>query len=138
MAELNRTGGCLCGAVRYRLVGPVRDVLACHCHSCRRGSGHYVAATAVPRAQLRVQGEPRWFLVGPHARRGFCANCGSFLFWDDPRRSTIGILAGTLDAPTGLSLRAHIFTAEKGDYYDIPEQVPQHPEFEPHGHERSA
>lgn len=119
MAEAVRTGGCLCGALRYEVRGPMREVVACHCESCRRGSGHYVAATAAPREQVRISGTARWFMVGRHARRGFCANCGAFLFWDDPRREVLSILAGSLDQPTGLRLERHIFSAEKSDYYEL-------------------
>ena len=47
-----QTGGCLCGAVRYRVAGPLRDVVACHCGQCRRSSGHHAAATAARRGDL--------------------------------------------------------------------------------------
>ena len=45
-------GSCLCGGVEYELHGPLRDVLACHCIQCRKTSGHYWAATNVPRDKL--------------------------------------------------------------------------------------
>ena len=54
-----------------------------------------------------------------HARRGFCAECGSSLFWDAPDRDTISIAAGTLDAPTGLRTVRQIGTEDAGDYYEI-------------------
>ena len=54
-----------------------------------------------------------------HARRGFCAECGSSLFWDAPDRETISIAAGTIDEPTGLRTTMQIYTADAGDYYEI-------------------
>ena len=54
-----------------------------------------------------------------HARRGFCGECGSSLFWDAPDRDTISIAAGTLDGPTGLRTTMQIYTAYAGDYYEL-------------------
>ena len=53
-----------------------------------------------------------------HARRGFCGECGSSLFWAVPDTETISIAAGTLDPPTGLSTVKHIYTSSASDYYD--------------------
>ena len=53
------------------------------------------------------------------ARRGFCSECGSSLFWDAPGRDTISIAAGTLDAPTGLSTTGQIYVEDAGDYYEL-------------------
>jgi hypothetical protein len=58
------------------------------------------------------------------ARRGFCPVCGSNLFWDGPG-ANLAIMAGTLDGPTGLTFKAHIFWADKGDYYEIADGLPQ-------------
>jgi hypothetical protein len=54
-----------------------------------------------------------------HARRGFCGQCGSSLFWDAPDRDTISIAAGTLDQPTGLKTIRQIYTADAADYYEV-------------------
>jgi hypothetical protein len=118
-------GGCLCGAVRYRIDGPLRDVVACHCGQCRRTSGHHVAATSAAWRDVAITGEPRWFASSPEARRGFCPACGSNLFWERPGSGRLSIFAGTLDTPTGLRLGGHIFVADKGDYYDIADGLPQ-------------
>src|SRR5690606_6492885 len=52
----DRTGACLCGAVRFRTTGPLRGVIYCHCSQCRRQTGHHYAATNVPDANLQVEG----------------------------------------------------------------------------------
>ncbi|MBI5615487.1 MAG: GFA family protein [Gammaproteobacteria bacterium] len=117
--DATRTGGCLCGAVRYALSGPLRDVIACHCRECRRQTGHYLAATAVKRryfALLRDDGL-RWYQSSAIARRGFCAACGSTLFWDAPAYPHLAIAAGSLDDDAGLRLVVHIFVEECGHYY---------------------
>lgn len=120
-------GGCLCGAVRYAVRGPLRDVIACHCTQCRRSTGHYFAATAARRENfvLTEQRGLRWYQSSPAARRGFCAECGSNLFWDGKDYAHISITAGSLDGPTGLRLAKHIFVADKGDYYAIADGAPQ-------------
>ena len=52
-------------------------------------------------------------------RRGFCGECGSSLLWDQEGDPRMSICAGTMDAPTGLRPRAHIFVGSKGDYYQL-------------------
>ncbi|MGR3467941.1 MAG: GFA family protein [Shimia sp.] len=116
-------GSCLCGAVTYRVAGPLRPVIACHCRQCRKISGHYGAATSAPREAVTVEGVVTWYTSSPKARRGFCGVCGSSLFWDGPG-GNLSIWAGTLDGPTGLWEAGHIFCADKGDYYDLPEDLP--------------
>lgn len=117
-------GSCLCGAVRYRVYAPMRPVVACHCRQCRKTSGHFVAATSAPRDLVAIEGTVSWYHASETARRGFCATCGSSLFWDGPGRN-LSIHAGTLDGPTGLRLAGHIYCADKGDYYDIADGLPQ-------------
>ncbi|MGX9352873.1 GFA family protein [Shimia sp. W99] len=125
--EPRRTGRCECGAVRFETRGPLRPVIACHCGQCRRTSGHFWAATAVMREGLTMIADRglRWFASSETARRGFCAYCGSSLFWDHESADTISIGAGTLDAPTGLQVARHIHVEDKGDYYDIACSAPQ-------------
>jgi hypothetical protein len=106
------TGRCLCGAVRYEVHGPPREVLICHCDECRRWHGHVSAGTAANREHLVLveQRGLRWIhspRSDAQARRGFCVECGSSLFWDAPSRPTVSIAAGTLDGPTGLRIGGH-------------------------------
>jgi hypothetical protein len=128
----NCQGGCLCGAVRYRVAGPLRPVIACHCSQCRRATGHYMAATAAAHAHISIEGADNltWFDSSPTARRGFCRLCGSNLFWEGKDLPYISITAGSLDSPTGLKLDRHIYVADKGDYYEIADGAPQSQAFE--------
>ena len=121
------TGGCLCGAVRYSIAGPLRPVVMCHCTQCRRMTGHIMAATAARRADFSLvsDGELKWYVSSVEARRGFCGRCGSTLFWEGVGLDGISIAAGTLDDTRGLSIACHIFVADKGDYYEIESGAPQ-------------
>jgi hypothetical protein len=128
MAGTRATGGCLCGAVRYEVDGPVRNVVACHCGMCRRTSGSFVHASAAQLAKFRLT-EKRglaWYRSSPAARRGFCRICGSNLFWQADGRATISIMAGSLDSTRGLTLAEHICVDDKVDYYGLDDGLPRH------------
>lgn len=122
-------GGCLCGAVRYQAARPLRDVVACHCGQCLRSHGHHAAYTAVAKSALSLTEEHglAWYASSETARRGFCRDCGSSLFWDPVDRDYLAIAAGSLDQPSGLTLVAHVFTASKADYYEITDGLEQSP-----------
>ena len=129
-AEL--TGSCLCGAVRYTIRPPLRPVRICHCRQCQKWSGHLVAATQVLTDHFEVSesGDLRWHRSSPQAERGFCATCGSSLFWrSDPRFTSI--MAGTLDTSTGLAVEMHIFCADAPGYEIGADDAPRHPEASP-------
>jgi hypothetical protein len=121
------TGGCLCGSVRYQVNGPLRSIIACHCEQCRRSSGHFVAATACRRAHFVLLRDAtlQWFSAVSGFRRGFCKQCGSSLFFEETGGERVSIAAGSLDAPQGLQIAAHIYVAEAGDYYAIDDGAPQ-------------
>ena len=121
---MRASGSCLCGAVRYTVAGPLRDVVACHCTQCRKSSGHHVAATAAPRAAVTISGPVAWYQSSPEARRGFCATCGANLFWEG-QGPNLSIFAGTLDGDPGLRLVGHIYCADKGSYYTLADGMPQ-------------
>lgn len=118
-------GTCLCGDVTFEVRGVPRSVSACHCGQCRKQSGHVWASAHVPEADLTITGAPTWFAASATAKRGFCPRCGSFLFWKAHAEDTISFALGALNAPTGLTLEKHIFCEDKGDYYDITDDLPQ-------------
>ncbi len=118
-----KTGGCCCGAVRYEVSQALTPVTFCHCSRCRRWHGHVGAWVAVDRPGFRLVEARglRWYVSSPTVRKGFCGECGSSLFWDEDGELKISICAGTLDAPTGLTAKAHIYLGSKGDYYEVPD-----------------
>ena len=121
------TGSCLCGAVRFRTRGVLRDVIACHCSQCRKTSGHFTAMTTAPldRFELIEQSGLAWYRSSETASRGFCRICGGNLFWKPDGEERVAICAGTIDGATGLKLVSHIFCTDKGDYYEIADGLPQ-------------
>lgn len=121
-------GSCLCGAVSFEVESDLGPAWACHCTQCRKQTGHYIASTEVKRAALAVHGEDNitWYRASDIARRGFCSVCGSFLFWDPMDGDTIWIAMGGFDKATGTRVYQHIYVADKGNYYDIADGLPQH------------
>ncbi len=121
------TGSCLCGAVRFRTRGALRGVIYCHCSQCRKQSGHFVAATNAKDADIDIEGldAVTWYGASDVAKRGFCGTCGSLLFWKHNHLDSISIMAGSFDRPSGLVGQSHIFVGDKGDYYEIEDDLPQ-------------
>ncbi len=120
-------GSCLCGAVTFEVMGDLPPPDACHCSKCRKHSGHVFVSTDVPRAAVTIHGTEHvgWYQSSEKARRGFCTTCGSSLFWDPLFKDWIGVAMGAFDGPTGTRLRIHIHVADKGDYYDLTDGLPQ-------------
>jgi len=119
-------GHCLCGAITFETSAMPQGVSMCHCSQCRRQSGGIWSSAFVAQDALTITGDVRWFAASDTARRGFCPRCGSFLFWQGTGEDTISFALGAVDNPTGMTLEKHIFVADKGDYYDIAGDVPQH------------
>lgn len=117
------TGRCLCGAITFRGTWGPDAPHACHCGQCRRWSGHIWAG--IDATQLTIDGPLRWYQSSDSARRGFCPDCGSSLFWQAHGAERTSVAPGAVDAPTGLSLAGHIYVADKGDYYDLNDGLPQ-------------
>ena len=120
-------GSCLCGAVTYETDGALRPVVGCHCIQCRKQTGHFLAATGARLSNFRLTRDDglKWYRATDTARRGFCGECGSTLFWQRDDADYVAISAGTFDDPTGLRMEGHIFCAFKGDYYEIADGLPQ-------------
>jgi hypothetical protein len=120
-------GSCLCGAVSFQVTGEIPPPSACHCSKCRKHSGHFEASTDVPRSAVTIHGSDKitWYHSSERVRRGFCSICGSSLFWDPIHKDWTAIAMGAFDKPTNLNLVRHIFVADKGDYYDIGDGLPQ-------------
>lgn len=115
-------GSCLCGQVRFRADPPLRQVIACHCTQCRKVSGHFWAASAVPldRFHLTEDAGLRWYRSSNMAERGFCAGCGASLFWKPTGEDRISIAAGVLEGDTGLTIESEWHQEDAGDYYTAP------------------
>ncbi|WP_183929119.1 GFA family protein [Rhizobium mongolense] len=122
------TGGCACGAVRFMSKSKPGPVVACHCSQCRRQTGLYYASCDVSLDSLTIEGKSsiRWYRSSETAERGFCANCGSALFWQRKGSPEVSVMAGAFNLPSGLSFGYHIYCADKGDFYEINDGAPQY------------
>ena len=120
-------GSCLCGTIRFETGAAPQGPSMCHCGQCRKQSGGIWASAFVPAADILITGPVSWFHASAQAKRGFCARCGSFLFWKAHDEGTISFALGAVEDPTGLKIEKHIFTASKGDFYEIADGLPQKP-----------
>lgn len=95
----HHTGGCLCGAVRFRLDAPPYEVDYCHCASCRRHTGAPVSVFLDLKrgAVAFTQGAPAYYASSPGVQRGFCGRCGSTLTYETD--DEIHIHIGAMDRP---------------------------------------
>src|SRR5437773_2052517 len=119
-------GSCLCGKIKFEVSGELIAPTACHCTQCRKHSGHYEASTDIPRSALTIHGsENITCYQSENVKRGFCSTCGSSLFWDPVEKDWTAVAMGAFDSPTNTKLVRHIFVANKGDYYDIGDGLPQ-------------
>jgi hypothetical protein len=126
--QTDTTGGCLCGEVRYDVRGPLRGVVNCHCSMCQRLHGNFGPHTKARKLNISITRDNglSWFKTSDIARRGFCSNCGSGLFWEPFELDATGIIAGSLDAPSRLKTIGHIFVGEKSDFYEITDELPMY------------
>jgi hypothetical protein len=127
-SETVETGRCMCGAVTYTVIGPLREVTNCYCVRCRRFTGHHMAATAAAVADLSIEDQGRrltWHPV-PGAEYGFCSACGSSLFWRSVASpGVVSICAGSVEPPTGLRTIEAWWASQASDYFtrpDVPER----------------
>ncbi len=110
--ETPLVGGCLCGGVRYAIVGSLRHASHCHCAMCRK---HHGAAFGS-------------YASSPGIGRGFCTRCGSTLFWDAlENRDSFGVALGTFDGDPGVRPSLHIFVGSKAPWYEFSDALPKHP-----------
>lgn len=130
---VNASGGCLCGAVRYRLSGEPAMVAVCHCSTCQKNSGTAFSTNiAMPEGTVEITGdslttyEQRADTDGPPFFRSFCSRCGSPISGHgEAYPAIVFIKAGTLDDPSWVKPTAHIWHAEKQPWVKIAEDEPR-------------
>lgn len=101
MTAIVHTGGCQCGAVRFRVEGALGDASVCHCRMCQKAvGGPFAVICPVDKVNFHVtRGTISWFKSSELANRGFCKECGTPLIFDYPWAPDIGVLAGAFDEP---------------------------------------
>lgn len=129
-----RRGGCLCGAIRYRLASELTDAGYCHCRMCQRFSGAPVMAFAsVPRGDFILErGEPVRRRSSDLGERWFCQGCGSSLaMWVHYAPDMIDIALANLDDPIDVPPQFHIWRQSRIGWFDTIDALPRHERARP-------
>lgn len=124
-------GGCLCDGLRYRLLGPLRDVVHCHCRMCQKASGAPVVTwLTLPKSCFEVvNGELRLFNSSDHGQRGSCGICGAQItFWTRRHADDIDVTVASLDDPRQVSPQRHIWTKSQISWLHLNPELPASPE----------
>jgi hypothetical protein len=125
----NHDGGCLCGQVRFRVMAPPLDAGYCHCRMCQRNSGAPVVAwVTFPTAGFSwLAGEVGVYASSAHAKRSFCATCGSYLvFASTEFPNEVSINTASFDEPDAFPPRKHIFSESRIDWFHTADQLPRY------------
>lgn len=128
------TGGCLCGAVRFRVTAKPVAAYYCHCTMCQRdGGGPFMAGATVPiEAFAFTKGEPRAYESSPGFVRLSCGECGSSLGFqakNSPKWADFTL--GCLDDPNAIRPGFHVFTSTQVSWCEMADGLPRHAEGEP-------
>ncbi len=126
-----RTGGCLCGRIRYRVPRAPLVTAVCHCRHCQKQAGSALSLVAVfPRDQLELEGALRVYedrgTSGQKVYRQFCGDCGSPVLTDTERAREQGIIfikAGTLDDVSDLRPTTHYWTSRAQAWLPLPKDA---------------
>jgi hypothetical protein len=130
MTQATYAGGCLCGAVRYEITGAVSNPCFCHCTTCRRATGAPMVpwGTFAREAVRIVHGRLSEFRSSAQVARGFCAHCGTSLTYrHEARAGEIDVTLSTLDDPTLLAPRMHVWVKDRLPWVAIGDDLPQLP-----------
>ncbi len=125
-----KTGGCLCGRVRWVYEGPENWRGHCHCTSCRRNTASaFTTFMGVPYAAFRFTGaEPETYRSSPGVRRRFCAHCGTPVAYEAERfPDEIHLYAASLDAPAAFQPQFHVHVAEAVPWVELADELPRFP-----------
>ncbi|MDU8910491.1 GFA family protein [Aestuariicoccus sp. MJ-SS9] len=124
-------GGCMCGAIRYRLHGPFTYSAHCHCRSCQRavGAGFATYSAVAPDNFEILQGEMAIYHSSPGVRRGFCGTCGTSLSYAGDDWTDYAILSATLDDPSAARPTTNVYVSEKQPWVVLDERLRAYPKF---------
>jgi len=110
------TGGCQCGAVRFRAKRLGRASI-CHCRMCQKAYGGFFGPLVTGFGVTWTRGEPSWFQSSNKVRRGFCGQCGTPLAYDFGS-SVLELSIGALDDPELATPAIQVNAASKLSFFD--------------------
>ena len=118
---------CLCGEIKIKIYGKLRNVSNCHCSQCMKTHGNFASYTACEEQNMSFINKStlRWFKSSKIAKRGFCVKCGASFFYKKYKSKNISIAAGMLKSPTKLKTYANIYVKNKMDYYKLAPKIPK-------------
>jgi len=130
------TGGCLCGAVRFEISGPIRNIVYCHCSRCRKAQGSAFASNGIVQASdfniLAGANALTAYESTPGQTKYFCKTCGSpILSRTAAKPEQVRIRLGAIDSDIEERPMAHIFVASKANWEEIAGDLPQFEAYEP-------
>lgn len=115
MIATSHSGGCQCGAVRFRVTRFGRSSI-CHCRMCQKAFGGFFAALVTAHDLEWTRGAPKRFGSSNLVQRGFCADCGTPLTYEYD--GGIEIAVGALDAPSVAAPTIQVNPADKQPFFD--------------------
>ena len=128
------TGGCLCGAVRFRITAAPLLTSYCHCTMCQKhGGGPFMVGATIPLEEFSfTRGKPAAYESSPGNLRLFCGFCGSSLGAREVGDSTlVAVNLGCLDDSNLIKPELHMFTSTQVSWCEIDDVLPRHPESSP-------
>ena len=129
-------GGCLCGAVRFYIAGPIHNVVYCHCSRCRKAQGSAFAANGIVDADdfelTKGAQNLTTYESMPGKTKHFCRICGSpILSKNRADIKVVRVRLGTIESEIVERPIAHIFATSKASWEEITDDLPQYPAYEP-------
>ncbi|WP_306256660.1 GFA family protein [Pararhizobium sp. IMCC21322] len=118
------SGGCQCGAVRFR-IAKLGEPSICHCRMCQKAFGSFYAPLVTAHELTWTRGAPKLFQSSNRVKRGFCAECGTPLTYDYGAEP--GIAIGALDHPELAAPAVQVCVADKQPFVDVLADLPAHP-----------
>ncbi len=134
MTVFEAQGGCLCGAIRFRVTAKPLAAYYCHCRMCQRnGGGPFMAGATVPIEDFTfTKGKPVAYESSPGNVRLSCGTCGSPLGMQAAESPTLAeFCLGQLDDPNAIKPEFHFHTASAVSWCHMADDLPHHTENAP-------
>jgi hypothetical protein len=129
-------GRCLCGGVRFAITPPTLFFVHCHCHYCRDAHGAaFVSWVGAAESRFRFlpgSAEPKWYQSSQQSRRGFCANCGTTLFFASTIcPGEIHVARPAIQGDIDREPQCHVFYDQHAGWIEVGDKLPRYATDEP-------